>query len=111
MVPSEEPAASSGAKARFPEFPELDGFRGLALLLVLVEHALRWSLRIPGPWDHWGSAGVILFFGLSGFLITGLLCAERVRIGDVDLWSFWTRRGLRLKSRWGGRPVTPPSSR
>ena len=76
MVPSEEPAASSGAKGRFPEFPELDGFRGLALLLVLVEHALRWSLRIPGPWDHWGSAGVILFFGLSGFLITGLLCAE-----------------------------------
>ena len=54
MAPSEKTAASSIAKGRFPEFPELDGFRGLALLLVLVEHTLRWSLRSPGPWDHGG---------------------------------------------------------
>lgn len=96
MVPPEKPAASPVTKGRFPEFPELDGFRGLALLLVLVEHTLRWSLLIPGPWDHWGSAGVILFFGLSGFLITGLLCAERGRTGRVDLRAFWVRRSLRI---------------
>ena len=91
-------ATSTAAPAvgRFPEFPELDGFRGLALLLVLLEHTLRWSLQISGPWTHWGSAGVILFFSLSGFLITGLLCAERTRTGRVDLRAFWVRRGLRI---------------
>jgi len=101
MAPSEKTAASSIAKGRFPEFPELDGFRGLALLLVLVEHTLSWSLRSPGPWGHWGSAGVILFFGLSGFLITGLLCAERGRTGRVDLRAFWVRRSLRIVPAMG----------
>lgn len=89
-------SATARPRGRFPEFPELDGFRGLALLLVLVEHVMVWSLHVPGPWTHWGSAGVILFFGLSGFLITGLLCAERVRTGRVDLQAFWARRGLRI---------------
>ncbi|MEI6357150.1 MAG: hypothetical protein WCP53_08605 [Verrucomicrobiota bacterium] len=31
MAPSEKAAASSIAKGRFPEFPELDGFRGAGL--------------------------------------------------------------------------------
>ncbi len=86
----------SGSSPRFPEFPALDGFRGLAILLVLVEHVLKYSVGIPGPWNHWGGVGVILFFALSGFLITGLLGVELAREGRIDLRAFWIRRGLRI---------------
>jgi peptidoglycan/LPS O-acetylase OafA/YrhL len=39
---------------------------------------------------------VLLFFVLSGYLITRLLCAEVDRSGRVDVRSFYVRRGLRL---------------
>ncbi|HTI69510.1 MAG TPA: acyltransferase [Candidatus Limnocylindria bacterium] len=84
------------AAGRFPTFPQLDGFRGLAVLLVLVEHTLHHSVQKFGFWDHFGNLGVILFFGLSGFLITGLLAAEWERKQKIDLPAFYMRRGLRI---------------
>lgn len=83
-------------RLRFPRFPQLDGFRGIAILLVLVEHALRHSLGLNGPWNHLGGAGVQLFFVLSGFLITGLLCAEESRTQAVNVVAFYVRRALRI---------------
>lgn len=65
--------------------PELDGLRGVAVLLVLGLH--WWPTRLPG-----GRIGVDLFFVLSGFLITTLMLEE----GRVDLRRFWTRRARRL---------------
>jgi peptidoglycan/LPS O-acetylase OafA/YrhL len=52
--------------------PELDGVRGLAILLVLMAHTLdrRWGFFAGG------ALGVDLFFVLSGFLITSLLLDE-----------------------------------
>lgn len=94
MADQATPAPAS--PGRFPEFPELDGFRGLAIVLVLLEHVFKYSVKVGGPWNQWGGAGVILFFGLSGFLITGLLCSELARRGHVDLRAFWMRRGLRI---------------
>jgi peptidoglycan/LPS O-acetylase OafA/YrhL len=44
--------------------PQLDGLRGLAVLMVFFHHALR----VPLFWS-----GVDLFFVLSGYLITGIL--------------------------------------
>lgn len=84
------------SKGRFPEFPELDGFRGLAIFLVLAGHTFEFSLGYREPWRMWGSVGVVLFFALSGFLITGLLCAERSRTGGIDLRGFWMRRVFRI---------------
>ena len=46
--------------------PELDGVRGVAILLVVVAHA--WFHPLPGG----GMVGVHLFFVLSGYLITGI---------------------------------------
>jgi len=71
--------------------PELDGLRGIAILLVLGSH-----MEVPGFADGAGSAGVTLFFVLSGFLITSLLLAEKTRTGRVDLKAFYIRRALRL---------------
>lgn len=67
--------------------PELDGVRGLAILLVVLFH-----LKIPGMQMGW--SGVDLFFVLSGFLITSILLATR---GSANYFSaFYARRVLRI---------------
>lgn len=61
--------------------PSLDGFRGLAILGVLVTHCLRTLLGEARAerYSYLGSWGVGLFFVISGFLITTLLLRERER--------------------------------
>ncbi len=88
--------ASPRAEASAPEparawrhVPSLDGLRGVAVLLVLAYHAL--PARMPG-----GFVGVDVFFVLSGFLITALLCREREESGRIRLKRFWTHRVRRL---------------
>jgi peptidoglycan/LPS O-acetylase OafA/YrhL len=71
--------------------PELDGLRGIAILIVLCAHT-----GVPGFAGGGGGVGVTLFFVLSGYLITSLLLAERERAGRADLGRFYVRRGLRL---------------
>lgn len=43
-----------------------------------------------------GAVGVVMFFTLSGFLITSLLLEERTRDGRVSLREFYRRRALRI---------------
>ena len=69
--------------------PDLEGLRGLAILLVLLFHA-----GVPGIAG--GFVGVDVFFVLSGFLITGLLIRERERTGRIDLPAFYARRARRI---------------
>jgi peptidoglycan/LPS O-acetylase OafA/YrhL len=69
--------------------PDLEGLRGLAILLVLMFHA-----GLPGT--SGGFIGVDVFFVLSGFLITGLLIRERESTGRVDLRAFYARRARRI---------------
>ena len=75
----------------------LDGWRGAAILLVLVDHAGEMSAN---AWIHratrTGATGVGIFFALSGFLITSLLVAERQKSGRIRLESFYTRRVFRI---------------
>jgi peptidoglycan/LPS O-acetylase OafA/YrhL len=69
--------------------PALDGLRALAVGAVVAYH-------LGLPWAPGGFLGVDLFFVLSGFLITGILTAERERRGAVDLGRFYSRRARRL---------------
>jgi peptidoglycan/LPS O-acetylase OafA/YrhL len=69
--------------------PDLEGLRGLAILLVLLFHA-----GLPGLGG--GFVGVDVFFVLSGFLITGLLLREREAHGRIDLAAFYARRARRI---------------
>ena len=68
----------------------LDVLRGLAIALVLARHT-RPDL-FPGA----GLVGVVVFFALSGHLITGLLVEELDRTGRLDLRRFYARRFRRL---------------
>lgn len=69
--------------------PELDGFRGIAILAVIFFHANPSFLS-------GGFIGVDIFFVLSGFLITSLLIQEFDHKGSVNLKYFYMRRALRL---------------
>src|SRR5258708_4878834 len=83
----------------FHEIPELDGFRGMAILCVITGHLLEFrsgSIEIRGIARSVAQTGVLLFFVLSGFLITGVLSRERSITGRVHLKGFYLRRVLRL---------------
>jgi peptidoglycan/LPS O-acetylase OafA/YrhL len=69
--------------------PELDGVRGISILLVLSQHFTPWLT--PG-----GFFGVDIFFVLSGFLITSLLLQEWSLTNSIRLKDFYVRRALRL---------------
>ena len=79
--------ASRSASGEFR--PDLEGLRGVAILLVLLFHA-----RLPG--SAGGFVGVDVFFVLSGFLITGLLLREHERTGRISLGAFYARRARRI---------------
>ena len=68
--------------------PGLDGVRGVAILLVLGQHAPTRPLID-------GYVGVSVFFCLSGFLITRLLVGE-LRKGTIGVRAFYRRRAARL---------------
>ncbi|MGA3027957.1 MAG: acyltransferase [Bryobacteraceae bacterium] len=84
------------ARAAPAHIAELDGIRGLAVLLVLMFH---FSSRHPGGQTilDLGWCGVDLFFVLSGFLITGILLDKKLRTD----WRHPDRNPLCLTgSRW-----------
>jgi hypothetical protein len=76
--------------------PTLDGWRGIAILLVLIDHA-RFALHLErAGTTSTGQHGVAMFFVLSGFLITGGLMREKETTGSIDLRAFYSRRFFRL---------------
>lgn len=92
-------------QAEAERIESLDGVRGVAILLVILMHAMFFGVPLPGtaPLDAgalWpsvaalGWCGVDLFFVLSGFLITGILL--RARGSPHYFRNFYVRRALRI---------------
>jgi len=74
--------------------PTLDGWRGAAILLVLIGHFMpRTYFSLVRTI---GGHGVSVFFVLSGFLITSRLLDEQERNGQINLLRFYVRRIFRL---------------
>jgi peptidoglycan/LPS O-acetylase OafA/YrhL len=80
----------------------LDGWRAIAVLLVIGAHATRLmresqtaiGAKAASFFEHAGF-GVDIFFALSGFLICTLLLREKSG-GQIDLWAFYRRRFFRI---------------
>jgi peptidoglycan/LPS O-acetylase OafA/YrhL len=77
--------------------PSLDGMRGTCILLVLASHTVG-SSNFPRFNFVSGLAaiGLVVFFVLSGFLITTVLMREQGRTGAISLKNFYIRRFLRI---------------
>lgn len=75
--------------------PTLDGWRGIAIILVIWDHFQRsffGDVYHQIPWLGAGKHGVTIFFVLSGYLITSLLLTE----DKINLRAFYVRRFFRL---------------
>ncbi len=85
-------------------FSSLNSLRFIAASLVIISHIeqFKFLLGLPGFWhtsafiDVIGKLGVILFFTLSGFLITYLLLFEKMVSSTIEIKSFYIRRVLRI---------------
>ncbi len=74
--------------------PTLDGLRAVAILLVIASHTVSHV-------DHpriaiLGHVGVLIFFALSGYLITTRLVQEFDTHGRISLRNFYVRRVFRI---------------
>lgn len=67
---------------------DVQGLRGVAVLLVVLFHA---GLPLQG-----GFIGVDVFFVVSGFVITRMLWREKSTTGQISLANFYARRARRL---------------
>lgn len=65
--------------------PYLDGWRGLAIVLLLIGHFF------PIPGINFGAIGVALFFVLSGYLMSAILFVDK-----LPLSIFYRRRASRI---------------
>src|SRR5262245_16271974 len=84
-------------------FRNLNGLRFIAALLVIIHHIeqLKYIFGMPNNFSSSfvqiiGELGVILFFVLSGFLITYLLLEEEKRTDTIAVRNFYLRRILRI---------------
>lgn len=85
-------------------FPGFNAVRFLAASVVIVHHVeqLKFSAGLtPNLWRNGiihslGVQGVNLFFVLSGFLITYLVCEEKQRTGRIAVGRFYVRRALKI---------------
>ncbi|MFR9750827.1 acyltransferase family protein [Nocardia sp. 004] len=68
---------------------DIQGLRAVAVSAVVLFHA-----GVPGI--SGGFVGVDVFFVISGFLITGMLCREAAATGAIDLIRFYGARARRL---------------
>src|SRR2546423_3295428 len=82
-------------QARTNYIPTLDGWRTIAVLLVIGYH----GTPPTAPWFavfNYGHHGVNIFFGISGFLICSRLLDEEARFGRISLKRFYLRRAFRI---------------
>jgi peptidoglycan/LPS O-acetylase OafA/YrhL len=95
--------ASVERGSRTSYIPTLDGWRAVAVSLVIGAHCSKmltnngstFALRLNSLFDHAGY-GVDIFFALSGFLICTLLLREKERRHTISLWRFYARRAFRI---------------
>ena len=98
-------------------FPVLDGFRALSILLVVTYHTftiyaftnhdidrsqLVEQSGLAWAWVWNSDKAVDIFFVISGFLISGILLRQIREEGRIRMGNFYLRRFLRLSPAYWG---------
>ena len=100
-----EPATDKDVVSSGSDYvPTLDGWRAVAITLVIICHASPSVFGPDGshPWPQlaaklgWGGYGVDIFFGISGLLICGRLLREQRKHGRFSVRDFYLRRFFRI---------------
>jgi peptidoglycan/LPS O-acetylase OafA/YrhL len=81
----------AAATTRSGYMPALDGLRAISISLVVISH---WGHGLDRIFP--GLFGVVIFFVISGFLITRQLAQELAHSGTLNLRAFYRRRFFRL---------------
>jgi peptidoglycan/LPS O-acetylase OafA/YrhL len=93
-------SAPQSAAERQRHIPTLDGWRAIAILLVMWHHMGTEFYTPEEYWAHsptrFGTIGVPIFFGISGLLICKLLLEEFRSTGAISLRAFYIRRCFRI---------------
>jgi peptidoglycan/LPS O-acetylase OafA/YrhL len=80
--------------------PTLDGWRAIAIIAVVLDHAIGYGVGALHPrllaTTRIGQNGVSLFFAISGFLICSRLIEEEKASGKIGLGGFYIRRASRI---------------
>ena len=81
-------------------YPGLNDLRALAALSVIPGHLEEFKRLFGFSFNDWypvpGKVAVVLFFVISGFLITALLLKEKTNSGKISLKKFYAKRALRI---------------
>lgn len=76
--------------------PSLDGLRAISIALVLVGHIAYTAGFQSWLTASYAHAGVLVFFVISGYLITTLMLREIDRTGGLSVKQFYIRRAWRI---------------
>ena len=91
-------ASDPRARAKKNQLPSLSGLRAISIVLVLMGHlsGTNGFRNLNFGIGDYARLGVVVFFVISGFLITSLLISEHASKGRVSLKLFYARRALRI---------------
>jgi peptidoglycan/LPS O-acetylase OafA/YrhL len=78
--------------------PSLDGLRAISIVMVILGHlsGTRGFRQVDLGIGNYAHLGVVVFFVISGFLITSLLISEEAARRRISLKLFYARRTLRI---------------
>jgi peptidoglycan/LPS O-acetylase OafA/YrhL len=91
LLPIDTAPDRAAATTRSGYMPALDGLRAISISLVVISH---WGHGLDRIFP--GLFGVVIFFVISGFLITRQLAQELAHSGTLNLRAFYRRRFFRL---------------
>jgi peptidoglycan/LPS O-acetylase OafA/YrhL len=98
-VPAPPGAVPAGPAAH--RLAYLDGWRTLAVAIVIASHVIGFRhdplwLKEIGRWLPMGEVGVLIFFFISGYVISRSALGEIGRTGRFSIPAFYTRRFFRI---------------
>jgi peptidoglycan/LPS O-acetylase OafA/YrhL len=96
---SSRPPSQPAASAKIGYIASLDGWRAFAVLGVMICHDLPFTVfeHSTAVYQGYGGYGVLVFFAISGFLITTRILEEERLCGTFEIRRFYIRRVFRIQ--------------